>query len=208
MSARFHRATPPRASMRPRVFPAEDRQPSGHTREVGIASMRPRVFPAEDPLGRDPDPAVADASMRPRVFPAEDPPARLDSLWRVVRASMRPRVFPAEDAGRERGAARAGGRSRFNEAAGIPRGRPDQGGIGGHGCLDASMRPRVFPAEDASRPLWSCGHRPASMRPRVFPAEDPPRPSTPPRGWWRFNEAAGIPRGRQDDLDQPDRRDG
>ena len=38
----------------------------------------------------------------------------------------------------------------------------------------------------------------ASMRPRVFPAEDP-RPH-PPAEWTvptRFNEAAGIPRGRQ-----------
>ena len=36
----------------------------------------------------------------------------------------------------------------------------------------ASMRPRVFPAED---PLFPSNHAPslaASMRPRVFPAED------------------------------------
>ena len=58
---------------------------------------------------------------------------------------MRPRVFPAEDG--RRSARDAGARSRFNEAAGIPRGRrtPD-----GSFPLDlfASMRPRVFPAED------------------------------------------------------------
>ena len=59
--------------------------------------------------------------MRPRVFPAEDP-------------SILPQQFRAK--------------LRFNEAAGIPRGRlrlslsEAWSGI-------ASMRPRVFPAEDA-----------------------------------------------------------
>ena len=85
--------------------------------------------------------------MRPRVFPAEDfddrPPCEHDSA-----ASMRPRVFPAEDVGHR---ATPWVASRFNEAAGIPRGRhredereQRQG--------DASMRPRVFPAEDISIP--------------------------------------------------------
>ena len=39
-----------------------------------MASMRPRVFPAEDMklVSTDTTPAV-EASMRPRVFPAEDP---------------------------------------------------------------------------------------------------------------------------------------
>ena len=38
------------ASMRPRVFPAEDCR-SGSGRQCGrLASMRPRVFPAEDLL--------------------------------------------------------------------------------------------------------------------------------------------------------------
>ena len=63
-------------------------------------------------------------------------------------------------------------RYRFNEAAGIPRGR--------HGTLDtdkgalliASMRPRVFPAEDGGRAAGAHRRRLASMRPRVFPAED------------------------------------
>ena len=61
----------------------------------------------------------------------------------------------------------------FNEAAGIPRGRP--GGAGGVQApgTPASMRPRVFPAEDLTLPTdnpveLNC----ASMRPRVFPAED------------------------------------
>ena len=37
------------------------------------ASMRPRVFPAEDPpVAILLDPPYLQASMRPRVFPAED----------------------------------------------------------------------------------------------------------------------------------------
>ena len=61
-------------------------------------------------------------------------------------ASMRPRVFPAEDVGARRNHSR--NPCRFNEAAGIPRGRrlavlADAGGQA------ASMRPRVFPAEDS-----------------------------------------------------------
>ena len=60
------------------------------------------------------------------------------------------------------------------------------------------MRPRVFPAEDANRqPVPSCLQLRASMRPRVFPAEDPVRPSRPGAQSRRFNEAAGIPRGRR-----------
>ncbi len=38
----------------------------------GRASMRPRVFPAEDPIGVAILPGDDVASMRPRVFPAED----------------------------------------------------------------------------------------------------------------------------------------
>ena len=84
---------------------------------------------------------------------------------------MRPRVFPAEDPEPEDG-----------QAVRAP----------------ASMRPRVFPAEDAPIEARRMGDLPASMRPRVFPAEDGggfrPHSPTLPRG---FNEAAGIPRGRQ-----------
>ena len=62
-----------------------------------LASMRPRVFPAEDERGQVVERPPAAASMRPRVFPAED-----GQSWRQTRgdqvASMRPRVFPAEDA--------------------------------------------------------------------------------------------------------------
>ena len=59
------------------------------------------------------------------------------------------------------------------------------------------MRPRVFPAEDSERRSETRRRRIASMRPRVFPAEDAysdQRRSAPSPG---FNEAAGIPRGRQ-----------
>ena len=61
----------------------------------------------------------------------------------------------------------------FNEAAGIPRGR--------HPLLvtlddraPASMRPRVFPAEDQKivAPVVVRDH--ASMRPRVFPRKTRP----------------------------------
>ena len=87
---------------------------------AALASMRPRVFPAEDPdaLGRR---VLAEvASMRPRVFPAEDL-VSTDGYGQEFAASMRPRVFPAEDASpRETRTARQSG---FNEAAGIPRGR-------------------------------------------------------------------------------------
>ena len=60
----------------------------------------------------------------------------------------------------------------FNEAAGIPRGRP------------TGFALNIFPK------------RMASMRPRVFPAEDPHEESKADRRNGGFNEAAGIPRGR------------
>ena len=83
--------------MRPRVFPAEDRVEPGEDEVPATASMRPRVFPAEDKAASEQDSAIAAASMRPRVFPAED------RRWRDL--------LPRSP-------------SSFNEAAGIPRGRP------------------------------------------------------------------------------------
>ena len=157
--------------------------------------MRPRVFPAED-VGHEPlhRRIVGVASMRPRVFPAEDSaetPVRME----VNGASMRPRVFPAEDG--RRGPGLGAPAVRFNEAAGIPRGRhlleekP-------HGCKSrASMRPRVFPAEDAAGSAVQGRVVGASMRPRVFPAEDQSMQPIAFHSEHRFNEAAGIPRGRQ-----------
>ena len=63
--------------------------------------------------------------MRPRVFPAEDDEAASGLGSDASIASMRPRVFPAEDgtATTRRNPGGAG----FNEAAGIPRGRPRGG---------------------------------------------------------------------------------
>ena len=257
------------ASMRPRVFPAEDALSWSRWIQSACASMRPRVFPAEDAsqhATRADNPISA--SMRPRVFPAEDsgladllpesasgfneaagiprgrptmpvvlqtvtnrfneaagiPRGRRDRLAPArpapYLASMRPRVFPAEDSCAGRSTRYPLHRCSFNEAAGIPRGRP-KGRWPPNVLLDASMRPRVFPAEDASQSersdceIVSASMRPrvfpaedvdvdsrvvgvaaASMRPRVFPAEDPQslpsRAQEPPR----FNEAAGIPRGR------------
>ena len=67
----------------------------------------------------------------------------------------------------------------FNEAAGIPRGRPRNNVISmrlrpGYSGRPrrASMRPRVFPAEDAQHAELAAIGSVASMRPRVFPAED------------------------------------
>ena len=114
--------------------------------------MRPRVFPAEDERLAEQNGLGSYASMRPRVFPAED---TLDksTLESGNVASMRPRVFPAED--RWCGATRRRGcRCRFNEAAGIPRGRLVDLAAWVHAeVAEASMRPRVFPAEDPGRSL-------------------------------------------------------
>ena len=158
--------------------------------------MRPRVFPAEDSSsarGRNPQPV---ASMRPRVFPAEDYGPR-SRPWRPLSGFNEAAGIPRGRPTTCRGPAAT--RSSFNEAAGIPRGRrragprvrrrgdaasmrprvfpaEDQDGADrGVGAVEASMRPRVFPAED-----WAERGEPpratrASMRPRVFPAEDPPR---------------------------------
>ena len=82
---------------------------------------------------------------------------------------MRPRVFPAEDRRAPSPAARSA--TRFNEAAGIPRGRL-HAVFPAYRKQVASMRPRVFPAEDAAHAVEALLEQPASMRPRVFPAED------------------------------------
>ena len=84
--------------------------------------------------------------MRPRVFPAEDRPEVAKPGADLCYASMRPRVFPAED--QQMAAAIRQGGSCFNEAAGIPRGRPAAGSVVVDSGAGASMRPRVFPAED------------------------------------------------------------
>ena len=108
--------------------------------------------------------------MRPRVFPAEDAAV----FWQkpaVRRASMRPRVFPAEDTVYSSHVSEL--LRRFNEAAGIPRGRHLHDALAAEVQWLASMRPRVFPAEDA------LSANSAAWMSRCF------------------NEAAGIPRGRR-----------
>ena len=62
--------------------------------------------------------------MRPRVFPAEDDEQGYIHSTFTAAASMRPRVFPAED--QQRHEEKAHSPKGFNEAAGIPRGRPTQ----------------------------------------------------------------------------------
>ena len=83
---------------------------------------------------------------------------------------MRPRVFPAEDWVRRPECTPCW--SRFNEAAGIPRGRRVSGRAGGGGRRrfnEAAGIPRG--RRDGRR--WENDEARASMRPRVFPAEDP-----------------------------------
>ena len=85
--------------------------------------------------------------MRPRVFPAEDVGGGAKTKTHPESASMRPRVFPAEDVSYHQD--ESPDLLSFNEAAGIPRGRPGLPPKRRRGTL-ASMRPRVFPAEDAA----------------------------------------------------------
>ena len=68
------------------------------------------------------------------------------------------------------------------------------------------MRPRVFPAEDAEEATKAFWDMAASMRPRVFPAEDLSSPAGSIRDTARFNEAAGIPRGRLPTMGQTGNR--
>ena len=133
--------------------------------------MRPRVFPAEDvDMGRTVD-VLDRASMRPRVFPAEDDQGGAEGGaqgQRFNEAAGIPRGRLADQPQLQRDDAG------FNEAAGIPRGRqqPSQVAVLAS-VVPASMRPRVFPAEDAGmRADPHHRRRRASMRPRVFPAED------------------------------------
>ena len=201
------------------------------------------------PRGRRRHAAVRDwprgASMRPRVFPAEDDQRRSEPGRHMLGFNEAAGIPRGRRVRREGAAAPLGG---FNEAAGIPRGRhavPDRGRLPQHrfneaagiprgrrhACIGrqpqiplASMRPRVFPAEDTRRPggglpASGASMRPrvppgkagyplcfrrqpadsASMRPRVFPAEDADEPREGRNGESSFNEAAGIPRGRHRD---------
>ena len=88
------------------------------------------------------------------------------------------------------------GHERFNEAAGIPRGRPTPYPPG-QPCLEgfneAAGIPRGRPIQEHTRRRLLV----ASMRPRVFPAEDGRSPASTAPACPCFNEAAGIPRGRR-----------
>ncbi len=182
--------------MRPRVFPAEDIFLLRHNPCQIIASMRPRVFPAEDGASVVERPLLLAASMRPRVFPAEDVVSAESSLRTLIcfnEAAGIPR-------GRRRSLPPPAPRSpRFNEAAGIPRGRlqnHDRKGVENPSFNEAAGIPR-------GRPGFSLGcaglGAVASMRPRVFPAEDLARRECSAVLATSFNEAAGIPRGRRCD---------
>ena len=83
--------------------------------------MRPRVFPAEDAVLRPPECGLPEASMRPRVFPAED----TSTAMPVHGVAARFNEAAGIPRGRHNLAARRNlaARPRFNEAAGIPRGR-------------------------------------------------------------------------------------
>ena len=70
---------------------------------------------------------------------------------------MRPRVFPAEDDDNEEEFDTRD--TRFNEAAGIPRGRRARGVSALDVRQGASMRPRVFPAEDIQSHTPTNGRR-------------------------------------------------
>ena len=107
--------------------------------------------------------------MRPRVFPAEDvrlcgiPVEDLCSFNEAAGIPRGRRIVSGVSCRRGRG---------FNEAAGIPRGRRIEMLEAFRAIEAASMRPRVFPAEDDHHAANLRDSVTASMRPRVFPAED------------------------------------
>ena len=86
---------------------------------------------------------------------------------------------------------------RFNEAAGIPRGRPPIRAttLSEVRCFNEAAG---IPRGRRRRVTVQLHQRRASMRPRVFPAEDGSRSSRTWRPATGFNEAAGIPRGRHE----------
>ena len=175
--------------MRPRVFPAEDAPlyrvvTSGCFNEAaGIPRGRLRHF-------RRPS-AGSDASMRPRVFPAEDLGYAARSMPTVANASMRPRVFPAEDAAHSWSCERVRAHLRFNEAAGIPRGRRKVGRRWSSTARE--VRWRFNEAAGIPRGRLTIPY----VRSRLSMKADGARSLC---GRTRFNEAAGIPRGRLADT--------
>ena len=157
------------------------------------ASMRPRVFPAEDPRHRRPTTSpsccfneaagiprgrrrtVADGYSTEHRFneAAGIPRGRRSIRWPRCRRRTRFNEAAGIPRGRpSRTTSRSSRPSCFNEAAGIPRGRPSGRPSEYRRLLVASMRPRVFPAEDDEGADPAEHRGAASMRPRVFPAED------------------------------------
>ena len=157
------------------------------------------------------------ASMRPRLFTAEDG-AAWQCVCRTVRrfneaaaihrgrrrrrsVSPRPRDCFNEAAAIHRGRrgrrrSRFARQPRFNEAAAIHRGRRGRSRPARMEVWSASMRPRLFTAEDQRAARRGGVDDRASMRPRLFTAED----LNDRRGnltlEYSFNEAAAIHRGR------------
>ena len=179
--------------MRPRVFPAEDDQAGERGAGQLRASMRPRVFPAEDLFCTCRFASTLKASMRPRVFPAED----LKRPYQPMQDNLRFNEAAGIPRGRlDPGACLDEGARAFNEAAGIPRGRPavvSRCRPRSHSFNEAAGIPRGRPQRTIK---WGWKIETASMRPRVFPAEDGLCLfGDVPQGG--FNEAAGIPRGRR-----------
>ena len=83
----------------------------------------------------------------------------------------------------------------FNEAAGIPRGRQDRRRHPGRD-EQASMRPRVFPAEDIHVHAMNSSPRSGFNEAAGIPRGRRCAKVRTFRSMRRFNEAAGIPRGR------------
>ena len=132
------------------------------------ASMRPRVFPAEDVLGY----RAMSAKWRSFNEAAGIPRGR----HRHHSTSHSGASGFNEAAGIPRGRRittrfSCSSMSRFNEAAGIPRGR-HRCHRSGHGSLDGFNEAAGIP-RGRRRPAVAVARGPdASMRPRVFPAED------------------------------------
>ena len=171
--------------MRPRVFPAEDAVGGRANEAAGIPRSSVRSFNEAAGIPRGRRSVDPDGVMRHRVARRFNEAAGIPRGRRFVHC----RRLPSSSA------------ACFNEAAGIPRGRRPRASmttITNRPIQLASMRPRVFPAEDGppgrgrTRTIAS-----ASMRPRVFPAEDGSAQRAIPHSGLRFNEAAGIPRGRR-----------
>ena len=149
--------------------------------------MRPRVFPAEDAASGAAAVATCfvSASMRPRVFPAEDGKIFRDRVADIGQSTLRFNEAAGIPRGRRcsrrdrRSSAGRSTRQCFNEAAGIPRGRDPYAGDAGSICELVRVSFNEAAGIPRGRPHGAIG---------CF---------TPRSRSTRFNEAAGIPRGRR-----------